>query len=177
MKYSLVILFLIFCNINYPQDTQATPDDNKLLLNPIFFGVQFDITTILFIYQYGGQLDYDLFSATNKFHNIGIRLSIEHYHSVSIGGTTLGSPFTNYNLLLRHSLRGNVFWFDLVGGLTYYNTSASKYYPDEVLLRAGFELSYHLFHNIIGIILKGSTPFKERTGFIGLGISIGFYKN
>jgi len=139
-------------------------------LNPNFAGVQLDFTTILFISEYGGQLDY-------RFHNIGVRLGVEHYYSVSLGGQTLGSPFTNYNFLLRHSLRGKIFWFDLVGGLTYYKTSASNYYPDRVMLRAGFELSYHFIHNIVGIILKSSTSFKESTGFIGIGLSIGIYNN
>ena len=176
MKYSFTILFIIFCNISQAQDIPSQPEDKKLSLNPSIYGVQFDFTTLFLIYEYSGHLDYDIFSAQNGYNSIGVRLSIENYYTGSFGGQTLGSPFTNYNVLFRHSLRGEIFWFDLVGGLSYYQTSASNYYPDEVLLRAGFELSYHFIHNILGLVFKGSTSFKDRTGFIGIGISVGLYK-
>lgn len=176
-KLALIIQLFVFSNFIYAQDSLIISQNNKLSLNPKFFGVQIDFNTLLLIYEYGGHLDYDIFSDPNDFYNIGIRLGLEHYYTSSFGGETFGSPFTNYNLVLRNSLRGKILWFDMVGGLTYYKTSASDYYPDEILLRAGFELSYRFMNNFFGILIKGSTSFKERTGFIGIGLSIGYYKS
>lgn len=179
-KNIIKILFaflLITSSDVFAQDSTKVVNEKRLVLNPKFFSVQVDATTLLFINEISGHIDYDVFSSENTLHSFGMRVSIEHYSLGSFAGSTIGSPFTNYNLYARHSIRGSIFWFDLVGGCTYYTTSASMYRDNKLLLRGGFEVGHKfIFSNVgIGLVLKASTSFKSDTGFLGLGITFGFY--
>lgn len=181
-KSTKILLFLFVICFITPDIISANGNisqtsEDKMVLNPNLFGVQFEFTTMLFSYEYGGHLDFDILKSRNKEYGFGTRISFERYHAGTVGGSIIGSPFTNYNIFLRQSFRGSVLWFDVLGGFTYYTTSAAEYYPNELLFRAGFELSYHFLYDIIGLTLKSSTSFKEKTGYLGLGLTIGFYKN
>ena len=184
MKLNILKLLLLLIVIQFNltinllgKDTTSVVSEDKMVLNQNFFGIQLELTSMIFIYEYGGHLDYDIFKSKNGFYNTGTRLSYEKYYAGTVGGSIHGSPFSNYNLFIRHSFRGSIFWFDLLAGISYYTTSASEFYPDDILLRAGFELSLHFSHDVIGLTLKSSTSFKKNTGYLGLGLTIGFYNN
>ncbi len=157
-------------NLFSQSDTIKTVSIAKLEYSPNFHSIQIDGNIFVTSFEIGGQLDFDLFRSQKNI-CIGTRFSIENYMLGDFGGTTHGSPFTNYNLYLRLSNTLDYFTMDVLGGMSYYESNAPDYYPNQSLPRIGFELKYG---NIIGIILKGSTSFKDRTGFFGIGLSLGY---
>jgi hypothetical protein len=126
------------------------------------------------MYEAGGQFDFDFFT-NNKNICLGTRMSIEHYDLGDFGGKMLGSPFTNYNIYARFSNRTGLLSISLLGGFTYYITSDPIILPDKYLSRVGFEIK--LTDNVVGLILKGSTSFVNKSGYIGVGVSLGYNHN
>lgn len=173
--FSNIVFLFTLCSSNYAQDTSKFMADRRVDVNPEFTGVQLELTTLLLISEIGALIDYNIASSGDKFFNLGLRFSGEHYSLVSFGGDAIGSPFTNYNLLARYSLRGRILWFDLVGGLSYYTTSDPYLIRDQILTRAGFEVGYHFLNNMLGVVINSSTSFKENTFYFGLGLTFGFY--
>ena len=174
-KFFYIIIFLFVFSLNnyflFAQvDSSKIIDKNKFEFSPAFHSIQIDGNVFFISYEFGGHIDLDLFQSRNNV-CLGTRLSVEHYSSGDFGGTTFGSPFTNYNLYLRFSKISDNLSFNFLGGISYYNTAQPDYFPNKGLPRICFEIKYG---RIVGIILKGATSFKERTGFIGVGLSLDF---
>ncbi|MCF8239772.1 MAG: hypothetical protein K9J16_00190 [Melioribacteraceae bacterium] len=166
----VILIFILITNYNLFSLEEQDSTVNKLEFIPSFHSIQIEGNIFIISYEFGGNIDFDLFRSKNNI-CIGSRFSVEHYSLGDFGGSKLGSPFTNYNLFLRLSTNHIYFSTDVYGGISYYVTSASNYYPNDYLPRIGFEIKYG---NIIGIILRGSTSFKDRTGFFGIGIYLGY---
>ena len=161
----ITFAFLIFASIISYSQPDSISNNRKLIFNPSFHGIQIDGSTIYFIYQYGGQIDFDLFRSKNNY-CVGTRFNYEKYYMGDFGGTTLGSPFTNYNLYARLSNTKDLFSSSFLVGVTYYTTNRPEYIPNEYMIRFGFEVKYG---HVVALIFKGSTSaFKEKTSFIGL---------
>ena len=131
---STLILVVLFINFNeYAQfDSSKTIDKKRLEFSPAVHGVQIDGNIFFISYEFGGQIDFDLFQSRDNI-CLGTRLSVEHYTTGDFGGTTSGSPFTNYNLYLRFSQTLNNFSINFLGGTSYYNSSEPDYFPSKGL--------------------------------------------
>ena len=177
-KY-LLLTCLIFCFPLYyvnAQDKDTTYYGNYTFA-PSIAGGQFELTTLLFVVELGALVDVDLFTKKSKIdYSFGTRFSFESYGYLEPGGPTGGGPFKDYCFYVIHSGRSKNFHFNLLGGLAYHTRASDFYEQDGILFRAGIELRYNLLEKMIGIILKGSTSFNEKTTYVGLGIAIGYYK-
>ena len=145
--------------------------DKKLLLSPSIHSIQINATSIVFMNQIGGQIDFDVLRSINKNFCVGTRLSVERYFLEDFGGSTLGSPFTNYNLYSRLSTTIDNLSISVLGGVTYYTTDDPIYLPDKYLFRAGFKVQ---LGNIVGLVFKGSTSLIKNSSFIGIGVCLGY---
>lgn len=163
-----------FSSTSFPQNTTSTSEKNKLVFEPTFHSIQLDATIFIFLYEVGGQFDFDLFT-NNKRICLGTRMSIEHYALGDVGGEKLGSPFTNYNIYARFSDRLGFLSINVLGGVTYYTTDDPIYLPDKYMPRVGFEIKFT--DNILGLVLKGSTSFVDKSGYVGVGVSLGYNHN
>lgn len=170
----LILIYLSFPSVLFSQNNIAASEENKLMYKPTFHSIQLDATIFILMYEVGGQFDYDFFT-NNKNICLGTRIGIEHYDLRDYGGTMPGSPFTNYNIFARFSNRLGFLSINVLGGITYYSTDDPIYFPDKYLPRVGFELK--LTDNVIGLLLKGSTSFINKSGYIGIGVSLGFNHN
>lgn len=165
-----VLVFILNFGLSAQSDSLESHNSDKLVFKPAFHSIQLDANIFIISYEIGGQLDFDFFQSINNI-CIGTRISAEHYILGDFGGTTSGSPFTNYNLYVRFSNTLGYFSIDALGGISFYKTSQPNYFPNEYLPRIGIEIKYG---KVVGIILKGATSFKNRTGFIGIGVSLNY---
>lgn len=170
--YYIIIIFILFCNCQiYSQENQdSSTIERKLELIPSFHSIQIEANVFILLMEVGSNIDFDILQSKNNI-CIGTRISVEHYNYRDFGGSVHGSPFTNYNLFLRMTKTNSYLSADVFGGLSFYKSSAPDYFPNKYLPRIGFEFRYGHF---IGVILRGSTSFEERTGFFGIGINIGY---
>lgn len=165
-----VLVFILNFSLSAQSDSLKSLNGDKLVFEPGFHSIQIDANLFLISYEIGGQLDIDLFQSQNNI-CIGTRISAEHFMLGDFGGTTFGSPFTNYNLYVRFSNTLGYFSLNALGGISFYKTSQPYYFPNQYLPRIGIEIKYG---KVVGIILKGATSFKDRTGFIGIGVSLDY---
>jgi len=172
IEIRIIITFILFANILLPAQTDSSAGHKNIRFEylPALHSIQIDGNVYLTSHEIRGHFDFDFFQAQNNL-CLGTRLSIEHYTWGDIGGPHIGSPFTNYNLYLRFSKISNDFSIDFLCGLSYYRPSEIEEVPDRGLPRVGFEIKYG---RIVGIVFKGSTSFRESTGFIGIGLCVNY---
>jgi hypothetical protein len=174
LKYLLIILILL-SSISYSQSDSIINKKAQYKFTPQISGGQIEATTFLYVTEFGALIDIDIISKIEiDTKSFGLRLGVEYYSYFEAGGPTGGGPFTDYCLYGRHTIRMNDFWLTFLGGISYhtYNTT---YYEDELLFRLGLEFKYNLIGNYLGILLKGSTSFREQTSFFGIGIFVGYF--
>lgn len=171
-KIKIIVLVISLTNTFLLAQPDSSFNDKSIRFEylPAFHSIQIDGNLYLTSYEVGGHFDFDFFRAHDNV-CLGTRLSVEHYTKGDFGGSYPGSPFTNYNLYIRFSKISEDFSFNFLCGLSYYRPSEIEEAPDRGLPRVGFEIKYG---RIVGIILKGSTSFRENTGFIGIGLSIDY---
>ena len=174
-----VFLSVVFAPIIIlAQSDSIKQNNNKLILNPRFAGVNVEATSLLLINELGGLLDFDLYSSHNKHYNLGIRLNIEYYNLVALdfGGGGRDESNINYNFYARHTIKGSVFWFSFLLGTSIQKISDDYRSETSFVPRAGFELRYNLTDYEIALLFKGAKSFVDVAGYLGLGISFGFNK-
>ena len=168
---SLIIFFISSTSLSQTDTTETGSWNYKY--EPKFAGGQAELCVAPpFLREVGGLLDVDLFRNQNlQNHYIGLRLAGEFY-----GYGNLSKTFGDICVYGRTSLRYIKFRIDAYGGLSYHIGEDSRgNNKNEILPRIGLEMKYIPFGNFIGIMLKGSTSFKEDTSFIGLGIALGYF--
>ena len=168
---------ILFASSTFLAQTDTTEEDSpEFLFTPRFAGVQVEGCVLFFGYEYGGTVDVDLFSHKKNKHFIGIRLAYEKYAYEDPGGGRDG-PFTEFCLYGRPSIKFKRFQLNAYGGLSYHlGWDDPRYnYDKKVIFRVGFDVKYIPVGNLIGIMLKCSTSFIEDLGFVGIGLSIGYY--
>ncbi len=177
-SYLIILVPLFVSNISLAQVDSSTLDKNKLKLNPEFSGFQLEVVTLVAVNELGGLVDLDIYSSSNKHYNLGVRVSAEYYDYLNLdvgGGGGSSVPFLDYNIYARHTLRGSLFWFSALAGISAHTFNSEKS-PVSPLFRIGFELKYNLTEYGVGIVLKGSKSlFEEDTAFLGIGLAFGFY--
>lgn len=175
VKY-FFICFLFYYSFSFCQTDSTNNDSKHYKFTPQIAGGQFEATTFLYVTEFGELLDFDIISKIETdTKSLGLRLGVEYYSYLEAGGPTGGGPFTDYCIYGRHSIRMNDFWFTILGGLAYH-TYDKTYYDNKLLFRAGLEFKYNLIGNEIGLLLKGSTSFREQTTYFGIGIFVGYFK-
>lgn len=178
MTKFIFLLVVLAPFILLAQSDSAKHNDNTLILNPRFSGVQVEATSLLIINELGGLVDFDLYSSNNKFYNIGIRLGVEYYDMVDLdfGGGGSGENAINYNIYGRHTIKGSVFWFSFLLGASIQKFGDDYRSETSFVSRVGFELRYNLTDYEVALLFKGAKSFIDEAGYLGLGISFGFHK-
>jgi hypothetical protein len=175
LKYFLILL-LLFGSVTFSQSDSTKSNVERFQFTPRVAGGQIEATTFLYVTEFGALIDFDIISKIeNDTKSFGLRFGVEYYSYLEAGGPTGGGPFTDYCIYGRHTIRMNDFWFTILGGFAYHTYDAT-YYDDKVLFRAGLEFKYNLLGNEAGLLLKGSTSFREQTTYFGLGIFIGYFE-
>jgi hypothetical protein len=175
-KLLIILLALISYKIFSQSDTISV-NPNKLIENPIFFGVQIEAVTTIATNEIGISGDYDFFTSVNKKYNFGLRISTEYYKisDFDVGGGSTYGPYWDFSILGRHSLRGKYFWFSPLIGLSFHNSMADETLDSKIVLKWGLELKYNLYKENIGLLLKFLVSPTVKKGYGGIGISIGLY--
>ncbi len=109
MKKTLIMLFIVLNSmlVGQSKDTFSSED---LSFKPSFAGAQFEVTTLIYVSEFGALLDIDLLKTNSKTdYSVGTRLSFESYSYFEPGGPTGGGPFKDYCFYLRHSARSKNF--------------------------------------------------------------------
>ncbi|MDT3697757.1 MAG: hypothetical protein ROY99_15385 [Ignavibacterium sp.] len=139
--------------------------------------MQAEAVSFLVVNEIGGLADFDLYSSANKYYNLGVRFSFEYSKILSLdaGGGGSSEAVSNYNIYAKHTVKGSVFWFSFLVGASVqkqkdYNETVTHFVP-----RAGFELRYNLTDYEIAVLFKGAKSFIEKTGYLGIGFSLGFH--
>ena len=172
---SVLIFFISSTSLSQTDTTETGSWNYKY--EPKFSGGQAELCVAPpFLYEVGGLLDVDLLRNQNiQNHYIGLRLAGEFY--------AYGIPRDQYNtfgdicVYGRTSLKYSKFRIDIFGGLAYHIVIDDSRGNDnnEMLPRIGLEMKYIPFGNYAGIMFKGSFSFKQDTGFIGIGLALGYF--
>lgn len=172
---SLIIFFISSTSLAQTNTTETGSWNYNY--EPRFAGGQVELCIAPpFLKEVGGLLDVDLFRNQDvQNHYIGLRLAAEHYGYGNLGGQSM--TFGDICVYGRTSLRFSEFRIDAYGGLSYHIGEDDSWGNDntEILPRIGLEMKYIPFGNFVAIMLKGSFSFKKDTGFIGLGIALGYF--
>ena len=164
---SLIVFFISSTSLSQTETSKTKYD--KLYFTQKFFGGQIEACTIGFGYGFGGLVDIDMLTnKKSKEFSVGIRISVEHF----VSGFETTKSLLDYNVYARPSVRFKRFWISLLGGAAYHT---SKQDPSEIVLKGGFELKYNVLDKYIGVMLKLSTTFTEKSNYGGIGISLGYF--
>ena len=132
---------------------------------------------MLLVNEAGGLVDFDFYSTSDNYQNLGTRLSVEHYAIMPFGAVEDpgNEPVTNYNIYARHTIKGEDFWFSFLLGGTLQSNALGSFSDARFSPRVGVEIKYNITDYEIGLIFKGAKSFVEEIGFLGVGISVGFF--
>jgi hypothetical protein len=152
------------------KDTLQNDPRNKVELQ--FRSLQVDAIVFVFMSGVAGSFDIDILRriAGGKS-SLGLRGGVEQYQSGGPGGATSGSPFIDYNLLLRSTVEGNYFRWDMYVGYMYHTTVDDRIYPSSSLLKYGIEFKWMFVPKICGLLAKASGG--RNTGVLGIGFTLG----
>jgi len=149
------------------QEKIPNPDD-VVGFHPQLRSVLFDAEWALFMGGISGSVDIDLIRLPSSLHSsFGVRFGVDRYFSGSVGGATAGSPFTDYNILVRHTASGSLLRLDIYLGYSYHTTSYPTYVPSKGGAKFGVEIRWKLVEHIFSLLAKLSRP-------AGVGGSIGW---
>ena len=176
--FFLTSLLVFFISSTSLSQTDTTASDSVgFQFDPKFYSVQVEACwwPPLGI-EAGGFVDVDLFNNKEaQTHFIGMRFAVELYAYGSPGGG--GHEYSDICLYARTSLRFSDFRFNAYGGLAFHteNRGSSDSDNRKILTRGGLEAKYFPFCKYFSLVLKTSTSFKSNTGFVGLGIALGYF--
>jgi len=136
-------------------------------------GVQIDGSWLLFTAAYGGSIDLDFLSfMTGRRSSLGTRVGVEGIVTGGTGGHTGGSPYLDYNMLLRATLPGESLRLDVLLGYSIETSDTPFYEPSRGLIKAGAELRWKIVPNVFGLLLKGNGTNSK--GTVGIGLYLGY---
>ncbi len=178
-KVIIIIVVIIFPGTFLCQSDTSAVNQDKMIYNPSYWGIQIEAISILVSSEVGALVDYDIYSSPSKKYNFGIRFSTEYYDqtSVDVGGKSAPGPFWDFNIYGRHSIRGRSFWFSPLIGLSIHNKLEEVNSESKLILKWGLEAKYNLLGDNLGLIFKFALAFKGESGYMGLGFSYGLYQN
>jgi hypothetical protein len=132
--------------------------------------LQIDGSWLLFTASYGGSVDLDFFSFTKgRKSALGTRLGVERTLSGGPGsGHTGGSPYLDYNMLLRVTLPGESLRFDFLLGYSIETSEVPRYESPKGLVKVGGELRWKIAPGVFGLLVKANGTTSKGTAGIGL---------
>lgn len=133
------------------------------------YGVQADVTSVLFVNTLSGAFDMDIFKLSKDSY-AGIRLGVETYEHLSPGGTVGGSPYTDIDFLTRLNVFGEVVEVNLCPGITYHKTTGRRN-ENGLYIKAAGDIKFKIYKNYFGVIVKFAI---SEQGYGGLGIFLGY---
>jgi hypothetical protein len=118
----------------------------------------------------GAAVDADLLAwgRTERPDRLGLRVGACWYSKGNVGGRTLGSPYTDLDLLLRGTVAGAFVRMDLVAGMTRHFTSAPEYVPISWNFHYGLDLRFKLVGDAFGLMLQFHDV--RESGYAGVSI-------
>ena len=172
---SLIVFFISNTSLAQTDTTEA--DSNKFSFNPQFSGAH--VEACFFPppgIEVGALVDIDLFRIKKtQLFSLGFRISFEYFWIGNPGGGE-GHKYFDYCLYARPSLKFNWFWINVLGGFAYHtNNKTSGNMESKLASRFGLELKFNVFRKYIGLLLKSSFSPEQEEGFIGIGISVGYF--
>jgi len=184
-KVIIIIALILIQKEHFCQVDSLTINQNKIIVNPSYYGLQLEALTSIATSELGLQFDFDIISALNNRSNFGFRVSAEYYDYMSLDvlamalpgpfdelATTSPGPFIDYNLYFLHSLRGENFSFSPFAGLSYHNSLEKESEEPRTIFKWGIEVKYKLYKENIGLIFKFTSSTAR--GYAGVGIALCF---
>ena len=171
---SLIVFFISSTSLS--QTDTMKVDSTVFQFDPKFYSVQVEACVLGLGAEIGGFVDVDLFNNKEaQTHFIGMRFAVELYGYGDIGGGS--HEYSDICLYARTSLRFSDFRFNAYGGIAFHteNRGGSDSDNRKILTRGGLEAKYFPFCKYFSLVLKTSTSFKSNTGFVGLGIALGYF--
>ena len=108
---------------------------------------------------FSGSVDVDFVRIrSSNLSTFGLRLGVDHYVDANPGGS---SPFTDYDIFVRHTASGKVLRFDIYFGYSYFT------HTRQGGVKFGIEFRFKLAEHFLGLLAKLSVP-------LGLGFSGGW---
>jgi hypothetical protein len=136
----------------------------------IYFGVQADFTSVIFVNTFSGSFDVDFYKIDNENY-LGTRLAIDYIGKGSIDGSIHGSPYTDIDLFAKLSLSGKYLEVNFCPGFTIHNNTGNYRDENGFYLKGLGELKFKIYRDYIGLICKVALS-KEPYG--GLGLYLGY---
>ena len=145
-------------------------------LAPKLSSVQGEYVTAIFSGSFGGSVDVDFFrDVASQQMGAGLRVGLERIGRGGFGGEQAGSPYWQYDVLLRTSLLSTQRYFriDLYLGGTYHDPTAGfGVMSRQVMLKGGIDIRLRLSTYPVGLMLKFEKSKAIDNG--GLGLYFGF---
>jgi hypothetical protein len=157
-----------FCASQSPGDTTNSSARDSIGAGLRLRSILLDFESLLFIGGVSGSVDVDFVRlASSNFSTLGVRFAVDRYAYGGPGGSAEGSPFTDFNILLRHTASGSVLRFDVYFGYCYYTNSTRSSLPPSGGLKFGVEIRVKFLPHIMSLLAKFSKP-------LGVGLSFGW---
>ncbi len=143
------------------------------VFGPSLRSVQVDGTIFFFTAAYSGSVDVDFLQfKAGRRSSLGLRAGIEYFETGGVGGRTGGSPYLDYNVLLRSTLSGESLRFDAFLGYTRHTSDLPQYYPAKNLVKYGIELRWKIAPGVFGLLAKVNGTKSAAT--VGIGLYLGW---
>lgn len=169
----LILISLLLSEIGVSSEADSTLPISTVEFRPSLRGIQADGTIFLFTLAYSGSVDIDfLRHTTGRYSSLGIRVGVEHFETGGPGGRTGGSPYIDYNLLLRSTLAGEKLRFDAFLGYAYHTSGLPQFYPSTGLVKYGAEFRWKIAPGIFGLLLKANGTKSAEV--FGVGFYLGW---
>lgn len=154
-------------------EVDSTTSTPTVEFSPSLRGTQVDGTIFLFMLAYSGSVDIDFLRFTTRREStLGIRVGAERFETGGVSGSTGGSPYLDYNVLLRTTLSGKFLRFDAYLGFAHHTSYYPQYYPSENLVKYGAELRWKIAPGVFGLLAKANGT--KSAGVIGVGLYLGW---
>ena len=171
----VVISFLLLClgGIGRANEQDSTAPTPRVVFGPYLRGVQVDGAIFFFSVAYSGSVDVDFLQfKEGRRSTLGIRAGVERFETGGPSGRTGGSPYLDYNVLLRSTLSGESLRFDALLGYVRHTSDFPQYYPARDLVKYGIEVRWKIAPGVFGLLAKANGT--KSAGTVGIGLYCGW---
>jgi hypothetical protein len=165
------LVSLLICELSPASEADSTAPVSTVQFRPGLRSIQVDATIFLFTAAYSGSVDID-FLQTGRQSALGIRTGVERFVTGGPGGPSGGSPYLDYNVLVRSTLSGESLRFDAFLGCAYHTSDLSQYYPSMGLVKYGAEFRWKIAPGVFGLLAKANGT--KSAGTVGVGLYLGW---
>lgn len=170
-----ILSYLLLSSLGLAQDRDTSSVETSIEFAPGLKSIQGDGTVFFFSVSYSGSVDLDFLRlGTTRHPSIGVRAGVEGFHTGGPGGSIGGSPYLDYNGLLRFTLEGTSLRLDGFVGYAYHTSSFPQFYRSEGLVKYGAELRWKIAPHVFGMLIKANGT--KSAGIFGVGFYFGWDK-